>query len=142
MTASEYLRQIGLMDNRLKQKMALVVEMKSTANGLKGVAYDADRVQTSPDDRMANTMAKIIDLEYEIMDDVYALTALKTEVVKNILRLNNEKYESVLFYRYVNRRTFQNIAIEMDCDIRHVFRLHGKALRIFDQKILKNPKKT
>ena len=143
MTATEYLRQIAVLDSRLKQKMALVVEMKSTASGLKGVAYDTDRVQTSHDDRMAGMMAKIIDLEYEIMDESVELIRLRKAIADKIMLIGNEKYEKVLFYRYVNRLTFQTIAIEMECDIRHVFRIHGKALRTFEKKVLnpeKNPK--
>ena len=140
MGAKDYLMQVRLMDSSIRQKMSLLTQMRMSATGLRAVTYDGDKVQNSPGDRMADVMARIVDLEYEIIDDTLKLVQKKSEVVSDIFMVGDEKLERVLYLRYVEYLTFSNIAEEMDIDIRQVFRLHGKALYSFEKNCLKSKK--
>ena len=52
MTPKQYLSQIQTLDIRIRQRIEQLTELKSLTSGIRSPVMNADRVQTSPDDRM------------------------------------------------------------------------------------------
>ena len=70
----------------------------------------------------------MIDLESEIFTDLQSLIDLKREVMTIIKCVESPELQQLLELRYLCCKPWEQIAVGMDYDIRHVQRLHGRAL--------------
>ena len=59
---------------------------------------------------------------------------LKNRIVEQIESMEDENTYNILFSRYIEKKSIELIAIEMDYSWRQIIRLHGKALRQFEEK--------
>lgn len=136
MTAKEYLRQIGTLDAKINRRMKQVEELKVLATST-GSLTPGDKVQSSPSgDKMSGIVIKWIDMEHEITAMIDELIDLKNQIIGEIHQLDDVRYIRILEMRYIDQETFEQIAVTMHMDIRHIFRLHGYALQEFAQRIL------
>lgn len=136
MTAKEYLRQIGTLDAKINRRMKQVEELKVLATST-GSLTPGDKVQSSPSgDKMSGIVIKWIDMEHEITAMINELIDLKNQIIGEIHQLDDVRYIRILEMRYIDQETFEQIAVTMHMDIRHIFRLHGYALQEFAQRIL------
>ena len=58
----------------------------------------------------------------------------KNLIIGQIDSIENEDYYNILFSRYIEKKTFEVIATEMKYSWRQIIRLHGKALKAFEEK--------
>lgn len=137
MTAKSYLQQIHRMKVQLKHRRMELEEMRGSDMGYKAIDYSADRVQSSPSDHMADTISRIIDreAEYQRLADEY--WNLAQTIVKQIEGLDDARYVDVLYARYVSWEPLRKIANDMRYDYDYLCRLHGRALKAFEDKYLK-----
>jgi len=84
------IEHIELMQTRIKTMKTTVYELKSALLP-SGISYDGVQVQTSPKDKFAEEMAKIVDIENQID----AMNKACSEELKAIVD-SNEKVESVI----------------------------------------------
>ena len=77
---------------------------------------------------MANTINKIIDLQYEINKDIDNLVDLKEEISQVIAGVEQTDLRMILEKRYLCFHSWEKIASEMFYDLRWLHRLHGRAL--------------
>ena len=73
-------------------------------------------------------LAKIMDMEDEINNDIDALVDLKREIKRTIERVENPEYLILLELRYLCFKRWEEIAVMMNYNIRHIYRLHDEAL--------------
>lgn len=140
MTAKEYLRQIAVLDAKINRRQKEVEELKTLATHITTTA-EGDRVQSSGSmDRMAGIVARWVDLEEEIGQMIDHLVEVKHRIIGEIHQLTDDRYIRILEMRYVDRETFEQIAVTMHIDIRHIFRLHGYALQEFTKVVLNKRK--
>jgi DNA-directed RNA polymerase specialized sigma subunit len=78
---------------------------------------------------MADTIAKIVDLQEEIDRDIDMLIDLKRDILTAVNAVERLEYRLVLESRYLHFRTWQEIADTLGCNIRHIYRLHDAALK-------------
>ena len=71
---------------------------------------------------------RIIDLENEINADIDDLVALKHEIVKVIKSVPNLEYQTLLELRYLCFKSWEQIAVMLDYDLRYTHKLHNRAL--------------
>ena len=114
-------------------KLEQVAELRSML--LPGaIRYDKDKVQTSNNaDTITDTMLKIVDLEEKINADIDKLVEMKGLARDKIERMENDVEKVILYKRYFNNESFENIAVECGYSWRHIHRLHGEALKNFDK---------
>ena len=133
MTAKEYLRQIELLNAKISRRQKQIDELHALAEG-NGSPSLSERVQTSMDgDKMSDAVSKYVDLESELEEMVCDLMVLKNRIIGEIEELDDVRYVQILEKRYVDCMTFEQIAVDMHMDIRHIFRLHGYALLKFER---------
>ena len=77
---------------------------------------------------MEDVIAKIIDLQAEINNDIDTLVDLKRNLSATIKAVGNTEYQTVLEKRYLCFQSWEQIAVEMGYDLRWLYRIHGKAL--------------
>ena len=136
MTAKEYLRQIAVLDAKINRRQKQVDELKLMVTSVYPMT-DGDRVQSSGSkDRMAGIVARWVDLEAEIGQMIDHLVEVKHRIIGEIHQLEDARYIQLLEMRYVDMDTFEQIAVNMQYDIRWIYRLHGFALQEFTQKHL------
>ena len=135
MTVKEYLKQLELLNEKIRQKRLQVSELQAMAmGGGMGMNYDRDPVQTSVSgDGNVNRIISYVDLEREINADIEQYTAMGDKIIKQIQGLKNVNHVKLLFKRYVEFKRLEVIAVEMNFSYDHTRRLHGYALLDFER---------
>ena len=130
MTIKEYLNQVKESDAMINMKLKRLEELKEQSLCIRSPDYSSDRVQTSPQgDTIGKIVAKIVDLQEEINADIDRFVDLKADVMHNIDRLTNPDEKVVLYGKYFEYKTMQQIADEVPCCKRTVQRLHKEGLK-------------
>ena len=134
MDTKQYLGQIGRLDRMIKNKMTELAQYKDLAYGLSAITNE-ERVQTTPEfDKMSGKVAKIIEIEQKIDSLIDEYVDKKNLIISQIDSMENETYYEILFARYIEKKTFEKIADEMNYSFRNTTRIHGRALREFENK--------
>ena len=79
--------------------------------------------------RMEDVILKIIELEEEIHGDMNNLIDLKQCIMQTIKKLKGVDFQTVLEFRYLCMKQWEQIAVNMGYSLQHIFRLHDKALK-------------
>ena len=128
MTAREYLGQAYRLDQRINSKLEQVESLNDLAtkvtNTLTGMPRNPNRATST----MADAVSKIIDLQAEINRDIDRLVDLKREIVSVIKTVDNTEYQTLLEKRYLCFATWEQIAVDMDYSIQHIYRIRDRAL--------------
>lgn len=74
---------------------------------------------------------KVMDLEAEINQDIDALVDLKRDVRMEISELIDPEQSLILELRYLSGKSWEEIAEATGYSVRHVARIHGRALQNF-----------
>lgn len=94
-----------------------------------GVRYDGEKVQTSRNpDKFTDGVAKIIELEKMIDADIDALVDNKRQAREMIETLDSIVEKTVLYKRYFEGNSFDDIAVIMNYSVRRVYQLHADAI--------------
>jgi hypothetical protein len=127
MTAKEYLQQAYYIDSEIDCKLAQVMVLRQTAakatsamSITPGGGYDVHRMEA--------TIVRMVDLEAEINGDIDRLVDLKREIAAKIKAVERPEYRIVLERRYLCYESWEQIAVDLGYDIRHIYRIHGEAL--------------
>ncbi|MPM60729.1 hypothetical protein SDC9_107581 [bioreactor metagenome] len=80
---------------------------------------------------MAETVVKIICMEDEICSELKDFTQIKHKIINEIQSLGDDTYISILFKKYVEYKTLEQIAIELNYSYDRTKHLHGFALKRF-----------
>lgn len=134
MTAKEYLLQLDTLRDEIESTNLALEKIFTEASGIKAITYDKDRVQVSPSNHAENFMVKLAELgdEYAQMQMKYKLERDKRIAMIN--GLSNPIHVRILRKRYIDGKTFEEIAVTLHYTYRHVTRLHGSALQEFSAK--------
>ncbi len=135
--AKEYLKQVETLDTKIQQKKIELAGLKEEATCTGAFDYSAEKVQTSAKaDSMSKKVAKYVDLENEIHEDIERFTELKHKVIGQIHMLDDTKYINVLFKKYIEYKGLKEISKELGYSYDHIRRVHGWALLEFQRKNL------
>ena len=139
MKAKEYLKQVKLLDVKIRQRKIELAGLKEDATCTGAFDYSSEKVQTSAKaDSMSKKVAKYVDLEKEIHEDIERFTELKHKVIGQIHMLDEPKYINVLFMKYIEYKDLKEIAKELDYSYGRIKHIHGFALEAFRIKVLEN----
>lgn len=135
MTAKEYLDEIGVITERIKQKEIQLECLRETAGGAAALRYDKVQIQNSPqDDMLEKKVIELIELEESILVEKVHLEKLRAQVISQIHELDDERYIKVLFKRYVEKKSYELIAVECSYTYDYIRELHSDAIRAFGHK--------
>lgn len=132
MTAKEYLSQAYRIDQRINSKLEQVQSLRDLATKATATLSDMPRNPSPNIHRMQDFIAKALDLESEINADLKSLIDLKLEVVTIIKCVERTELQTILEMRYLCFKTWEDIAVTLHYDLRHIHRLHGRALEEVD----------
>ena len=130
MNAKEYLSQALWLDQRINSKLEHLETLRTLALRV-SANLSEEKVSGGNNTRshMENIVVKIVDLEREINEDIDKLVSLKAEIMEIIDQVDDPVSQMILEMRYINGKTWDEIAADIKFDIRTAFRVHGKALK-------------
>lgn len=117
---------------KIEQKEEELERLKSSLESI-SAGTDSERVQTTPRDRLSEEITRIVDLEEEINSDLGALLMFRNKIINEIQSMDNPIYINILYKRYVQYKSLEEIAVEMNYSYRQILRLHGLALQEFER---------
>ena len=129
MTAKEYLGQAYRLDQRINSKLEQVMSLRDLATKATSTLSDVAPSGTRTVHRMEDIIVKIVDLENEINRDIDNLVDLKREMVSVIKAVTDPELQTLLELRYLCFKSWEQIAVEMEYSIQHIFRLHDKSIK-------------
>lgn len=130
MTAKEKLTQSYYTKKHIEIIKDRIAQLESILEGYcLRLKEDKVKEQANPH-RFEDTMVALLDYKKE-MDGCYK------ELIKNyqetealINQLEDEKYKLLLTYRYMENLTWETISEKMNYDVRWIYVLHKKALKV------------
>lgn len=129
MTKDE-LKNIPYLDGLINSKIRQLDQLKQYRGRLP--TYNGrESVQSwGVGDPTASIALKIVQLSEEISRDIDWLIDLKAEAKVLFARLDDDlKYKSVMELRYLECMSWREVAQSLHFSYKHVFKLHGEALR-------------
>ena len=128
MSTKDYLSQAYRIDQRINSKLAQVMSLRDLLGKATGTLSGAPKAATPNPHSMEDTIAKMVDLENEINEDIDTLIDLKAEIMRRIKRVENTEYQTILELRYLCFKRWEEVSVELGYSIQHLFRLHDEAL--------------
>lgn len=135
MTAKEYLLQARRLKLLISQKQEQIAEVRAMAEKITA-GTNGERVQTSTTSNKVESAAiKLVSLEEELLAMRMQYIAKMDEIIARIQSLSDTRYIAILYERYVNNMSFEQISCALGYDYKWTCRLHGYALQEFDKLI-------
>lgn len=132
MTAKEYLNRVRRQNYILKQTEKELNEIRADILTLRASSL-SEHVSGS---KNSDTADKYIRLE-SYMEKVNAewdkLIDMRNAAKDLIGAMPDPMHRAVLYARYINGQRWEDIAVDMHYSWKGIFKLHGQALRVFDQ---------
>ena len=129
MKAKEYLSQAYRLDKRIDSKIEQLKSLNLLATKCTSTLSDMPKSQSISNSRLEDTVVKIVDLQEEINRDIDSLVDLKRDIVRTIKSVQNPEYQIILELRYLCFKTWEEIAVQMNCSIDNVFKIRKNALK-------------
>ena len=130
----EYLSQIRRLNTMIEQKQKERDSLRDI-DGVSGIDMSKDPVQTSPNGSapFERTIERILTLEDEIDKLIAEYITKRNRIIEEIHALDNTNYIELLFKRYVECKSFELIAVEMNYTYDWIREMHGHALLAFER---------
>lgn len=129
MTSKEYLSQAYHLDKRIDSKIEQLKALNLLATKCTSTLSDMPKSQSISNSRLEDTVVKIVDLQEEINRDIDRLVDLKRDIVRAIKKVKKPEYQIILELRYLCFKTWEEIAVQMNCSIDNVFKIRKNALK-------------
>lgn len=118
----------------INNKLSELAELKELSKSISALT-NKERVQTSMErDKIGNTLSKIDEMEREIDKMIDSYSDKRTHIIGQIDSMEDENSYDILFSRYIEKKTFEKMADTKNYSFRQIIRLHGIALKQFEEK--------
>lgn len=133
MNAREYLSGAYLLDQRINAKLEQVTALRTLA-AKATTDCSRERVQSSKNNgALESVVIKIIELEQDIDRDIDRLVDFKRSLSKIFAEVQQPELHLLLELRYLNYKTWEQIAEAMNYTWRNVMYMHKKALAMVEK---------
>ena len=93
------------------------------------IDYSADKIISTPTNKLEEAMIKLSDRLEQIDRTIARLSIEVDDRIESIEKLADENHRNVLFKRYVEGLSFEEISVEMRYAYNYTCTLHGEALK-------------
>ena len=134
MKTKDYLSQVRRLNKMINNKLSEISQLRELSVSISAIGND-EKVQTSPNfDKIGTAIAKIDELENNLDKMIDEYLVKRERIIAQIDTMEEESVYQIVFSRYIEKKTFEKIATEMEYSWRQIVRLHGKALQQFEKK--------
>ena len=135
MEAKDYLESYRLIQTRINILQSEINRLRTEAESV-SINLDGMPKGTATDDKLSRIVADMADLEQTMLEEMSGLYIRRMRIVELLGQLKSHKHQQLLHKRYIECKSWERIAVEMDITWRHCYRLHGSALNEF-QEVMK-----
>jgi DNA-directed RNA polymerase specialized sigma subunit len=131
MTAKQWLNRARRIDREIRTLEEVIT---STRERLESVtqSYSGDGAQSTKDPHKFDRLVELESLDNEKIDEQIQI---KTEILEAISQIRDRRQRIVLTEYYLNMKTWEQVAVEINYSWRQVMNIHGRALQEM-QKII------
>ncbi len=131
MTAKDWLRRGWQIDQEINSLLRTKQETRDRLTSVTA-GYDGESVQGTRDPHKYDRLA---ELDEKIDQRIDQLVAVKQEIMDAIAQVEDSRYRTLLTERYMEFKTWEQIAVDMNYTWRRVMQLHGEALNSIGQVV-------
>ena len=139
MEARNYLESYKQIQTRINVLQAEINRLRTEAESV-SINLDGMPKGTANDDKLSRIVADMADLEQTLLAEMSGLYIRRQRIITQLGMLKSHKHQLLLQKRYLECKSWEAIAYEMDITWRHCYRLHGSALAEFEE-VMKNGEK-
>ena len=136
--AVELFNKARLLDMEIDTLIEESQSIRDMATRVTSTINDMPGAPLKNNDRFQDTMVSLIDYERKINSRIDELVNLKQEINDVIGKLPRLEHRIVLTKRYLQRKRWEQIAVEMEYEERQVRRFKTEALNLADQILSEN----
>ncbi len=122
-----YLNQYRYADKEIDRKIRELENWKSKIFNVTSTISDMPKANGRVD-TIATGIANINEIEERINTDIDILVSLRKDIETKINKVSDLKQREILKCRYLDFKSFEQIAVDNNMVIRHIFRIHEAAL--------------
>jgi DNA-directed RNA polymerase specialized sigma subunit len=124
----KYLKRYILLDREIDRKVQEIARWRGMLGKVTAVYTSEPKGGGSIYGKTEGIVAKIVDLEQEVNREIDDQISIREDIKDIIAAVENDRERMLLEYRYLDGKTFEWIAGEMEFSWRHIHRLHSRAL--------------
>lgn len=124
----KYLKRYITLDREIEHKLREIDHWRAKLTRIMPIYSTEPKGGGSIRGKTESIIAKIVDLENEIDADIDRLVAVRDGIKAIIESVEDDRERLLLQYRYLDGRTFEEIAVQMHYSWRQIHRLHSQAL--------------
>lgn len=133
MNVKNYLRQARRLNDIINAKFEQIEKLREMATNITS-QISAEPGGSNVPDKFAEVVAKIADMEDRLLSDVGKLLILKEEIGERIDKVEDSDLRLLLTMRYLNFKSWEEIAAELNYSHAWTLQLHGRALKDFSKR--------
>ncbi len=123
----EYLNQYKYLNKEIDRKIASLEDWRNKIFNVTGTLSDMPK-SSNRTNVIEDGIASIDEIESSINEDIDDLINLRNEIESKIESVNDLKLRELLKCRYLDDKTWEEIAYRNGCSWRWIYRLHERAL--------------
>lgn len=123
-----YLQRYRRIAQRIDRRYAEIAEWYDKA-GLKAMEYTDMPKANNGSNQLEIAVEGILEIERQLRDELTELAKLRENIEKAILSVKDDTLRLLLELRYIDGKTFEETAVEMNYTYQWVCELHGRALK-------------
>ena len=124
----EQLSQAYRVEQRINTKLEQISALRTLAHGTSQVLTDMPGSPNRNISKLENCVAKMVDLQAEIYEDIQELLETKKKCMDLIKSVGDVTGQLVLEKRYLCYEKWEQIAVELNLSTRQVYRVHDGAI--------------
>ena len=135
MDAKTFLNKARTINMEIDSKLKQTQGLRHLVTNVTATLSDMPGSPSRTTDKMERIMARIVDMEHKIDEDIDALVGLKERIQSVINSLDDAEYRVLLTERYINFEDWEKIALTMHYSIRNIHLMHGRALQLIQERM-------
>ena len=134
MEAREELKKLKTLAKVIEIIKGEIVVQRLDIERPRGTRYDRQRVQSTPEDHLAERIEAIAKKERELKAILLDSELQRKKIIARICRLKDPRHIDILTKVYVEFKSIDQAAEEMGYSIDHAKRLHSAAVSEYENR--------
>ncbi len=130
MTKKEFLEQPFYLNSEIKAKQEEIKKLESMVIYISPTIKDL--VTPSFENSKEKMMCEIADYKDELVKDITRLIYLKHQIINAINKIEDSLFRTILILKYIEFKTWEVIAEELEYADRHIKRLGKQAIEMVE----------
>ncbi len=133
--AKAFLNKARVINMEIDSKLKQTQDLRDLVMNITTTISDMPGSPSRNTDKMERIIAKIVDMEHKIDEEIDSLVDLKDQIQSCINSLDDAEYRVLLTERYINFEDWEKIALTMHYTTRNIHLMHGRALKLVQEKL-------